>query len=83
MLPGTDGIELMETIRETVDAPVIFLSAYRQEEVIDRAIDRGAADYVVKPFAPTELAARIRAVLRGGTATPRPQAPLRRGGRCG
>ncbi len=83
MLPGTDGIELMETIRETVDAPVIFLSAYRQEEVIDRAIDRGAADYVVKPFAPTELAARIRAVLRGGTATLRPEAPLRRGRRCG
>ena len=64
MLPGSDGIELMKGILETVDVPVIFLSVYGQEEVIARAFDMGAAVYVVKPFSPTELAARIRAALR-------------------
>ena len=44
--------------------PVIFISAYGQDQVIARAFDMGAADYVVKPFSPTELAARIRAALR-------------------
>ena len=64
MLPGSDGMELMKDIREVSDAPVIFLSANGQEEVVARAFDMGAADYVVKPFSPTELAARIRAALR-------------------
>ena len=64
MLPGTDGIELMQQIRETADVPVIFLSAYGQEETIARAFENGADDYVVKPFSPMELVARIRAALR-------------------
>ena len=64
MLPGTDGIELMGAIREIVDVPVIFLSAYGQEETIARAFEKGADDYVVKPFSPMELVARIRAALR-------------------
>ena len=64
MLPGSDGIDLMKDILETADVPVIFLSVYGREEVIARAFDMGAADYVVKPFSPTELAARIRAALR-------------------
>ncbi len=64
MLPGSDGIDLMKDILATADVPVIFLSVYGQEEVIARAFDMGAADYVVKPFSPTELAARIRAALR-------------------
>ena len=64
MLPGTNGIDLMQGIVEKADVPVIFLSAYGQEDVVARAFDMGAADYVVKPFAPTELAARIRAALR-------------------
>ena len=64
LLPGVDGIELMNTILETADVPVIFLSVYGAEDVIARAFDMGAADYVVKPFSPTELAARIRAALR-------------------
>ena len=62
-LPGTDGIVLMKSIKESADVPVIFLSAYGQDEAIARAFDMGAADYVVKPFSPTELAARIRAAL--------------------
>ena len=64
MLPGTDGIELMETVPELADLPVIFISGYGRDETVARALDAGAADYIVKPFSPTELTARIRAVLR-------------------
>ncbi len=64
VLPGGDGIELMNDIRKRADVPVIFLSVYGQDETVARALDMGAADYVVKPFSPTELAARIRAALR-------------------
>ena len=64
VLPETDGIELMESIPELIDLPVIFISGYRRDETIARAFEMGAADYLVKPFSPTELIARIRAVLR-------------------
>ncbi len=64
VLPGSDGIALMNDIRKTADVPVIFLSVYGQDETVARALDMGAVDYVVKPFSPTELAARIRAALR-------------------
>ena len=64
MLPGTDGIALMERIPELGDLPVIFISAYGRDETIARALETGAADYIVKPFSPTELVARIRAALR-------------------
>ena len=77
MLPGTDGTELMKGIFDIADVPVIFLSVYGQDDVIARAFDTGAADYVVKPFSPTELTARIRAALRrqGATARPEPTEP--------
>ena len=74
VLPGTDGIDLMKLIMETRDVPVIFLSAYGQDNLVARAFDMGAADYVIKPFSPTELAARIRAALRRREA-PEPSAP--------
>ena len=64
VLPGRDGIELMNDILKRADVPVIFLSAYGQDETVARAFDMGASDYLVKPFSPTELAARIRAALR-------------------
>ena len=64
MLPGTDGIELMRTVPELADLPVIFISGYGRDETIARALEAGAADYIVKPFSPTELTARIRAALR-------------------
>ena len=64
MLPGSDGLELMQDILRTADVPVIFISVYGQDEVVAKALDTGAADYVVKPFSQTELAARIRAALR-------------------
>ena len=64
MLPGADGIELMQDILDIADVPVIFLSAYGRDQVIARAFEMGADDYIVKPFSPTELVARIRAALR-------------------
>ena len=64
MLPDADGVELMEAILKVSDVPVIFISAYGREELIARAFDHGAVDYVVKPFSATELAARIRSALR-------------------
>ena len=66
MLPGTDGIELMKRILQIVDIPVIFVSAYGRDEVIARAIESGAVDYIVKPFSSTELVARVRGALRRG-----------------
>ncbi len=64
VLPGTDGIELMETVPGLADLPVIFISAYGRDETIARALEAGAEDYVVKPFSQTELTARIGAALR-------------------
>ncbi len=64
VLPGGDGIELMNEIRKMADVPIIFLSVYGHDDTVARALDMGATDYVVKPFSPTELAARIRAALR-------------------
>jgi len=64
VLPGTDGIKLMEDILEVDHVPVILLSGYGRDEIIARAFERGASDYVVKPFSPTELIARIQATLR-------------------
>ena len=64
ILPGTDGIELMVRIPELADLPVIFISGYGNDETISKALELGAADYIVKPFSPTELAARVRAALR-------------------
>ncbi len=71
LLPGTDGIALMERIPELSDLPVIFISAYGRDETVVKALDAGAADYIVKPFSPSELTARVRAALRK-RATPEP-----------
>ncbi len=64
VLPGTDGIKLMERIPELADRPIIFISGYGHDETIARAFEAGADDYIVKPFSPTELTARVRAALR-------------------
>ena len=71
-LPGSDGIELMGRMLGIARVPVIFLSAYNRDEVIARAIYAGATDYMVKPFSPTELVARVRGALRRGL----PEAPV-------
>lgn len=72
LLPGTDGIELMRSIPALSERPVIFLSAYGRDETIARALEIGAADYIVKPFSPTELIARIGAALRKEAGPPEP-----------
>ncbi len=54
----------MGEIQRAFDVPVIFLSAYGREETIARALEMGAIDYVVKPFAAAELTARIGSALR-------------------
>ena len=64
LMPGTDGIELMEQVPGLGDLPVIFISGYGRDETIARALRAGASDYIVKPFSPTELVARIEAALR-------------------
>jgi DNA-binding response OmpR family regulator len=68
MLPGVDGLSIMRQLRAAGDVPVILLTA-RAEEV-DRVLglELGADDYVVKPFSPRELAARVRSVLRRANA---------------
>ena len=64
LLPGRDGLSLLEEIPELSDVPVIFISAYGRDETIARAFELGADDYLVKPFSPTELVARVGAALR-------------------
>ena len=67
VLPNADGIDLMRDILRIADVPVIFISGYGKDQVIAQAFDMGAADYIVKPFSPTELVARVRAILRRQT----------------
>ena len=64
VLPETDGIELMRSVPELADLPVIFISAYGRDETVVQALEAGADDYIVKPFSDAELAARVRAALR-------------------
>src|SRR5688572_27953129 len=70
MLPGVSGFDLLQEIRQRGDLPVILLTA-RAEEV-DRVsgLEMGADDYVVKPFSPRELVARVRSVMRRSAKAP-------------
>jgi two-component system response regulator MtrA len=70
MLPGIDGIEVCARIREESGVPIIMLTAKSDTTDVVRGLESGADDYIVKPFDPKELVARIRARLR-----PTPQAP--------
>jgi len=63
-LPDLDGQEVISAVREDSDVPIIILSVRAQELDKVEALDRGANDYVVKPFGVAELMARVRAVLR-------------------
>ena len=60
VLPGTDGFEIMKRLADLTDAPVVFLSAHGGDANIVRALDMGAVDYIVKPFSPSELVARVK-----------------------
>jgi DNA-binding response OmpR family regulator len=73
-LPGIDGLEVCRRIRAGSSLPIIMLTA--RDEEADRVVglELGADDYVPKPFSPRELAARVKAVLRRTTTTPRADA---------
>ena len=75
MMPGTGGVDLMQSILAMEDVPVILLSARGREDDVAWALELGAADYIVKPYSPTELAARIGAALRR-RETPDPLEPF-------
>ncbi|WP_429130690.1 response regulator [Ensifer sp. 4252] len=75
MMPGEDGLSLCAYVRQAMDTPMILLTA--RAETIDRIVGLkvGADDYVVKPFEPLELVARINSVLRRTNALPRTRDP--------
>ncbi len=64
MMPDLDGFEVLETIREVSNVPVIMLTAKGEEDDRVRGLELGADDYVTKPFSPRELVSRVKAVLR-------------------
>lgn len=77
MLPGEDGLSICRRLRQSDDIPILMLSAKSDE--IDRVVglELGADDYMVKPFGPRELLARVRALLRRAQASPRREASRR------
>ncbi len=63
MLPGIDGLEICKRIRGTLDIPILMVTAKDEDVDKIRGLGIGADDYIVKPFSPTELVARVRAHL--------------------
>lgn len=61
MLPKVDGFELCKQLRKTLDIPIIMVTARKEDIDKIRGFDRGADDYIVKPFNPNELVARVKA----------------------
>ncbi|WP_457310986.1 response regulator [Sphingomonas sp. UYAg733] len=68
MMPGEDGLSLCRHIRETGEIPVILLTARSEEADRIVGLEMGADDYVVKPFSPRELSARVKVILRRAAA---------------
>jgi DNA-binding response OmpR family regulator len=64
MLPGIDGFELCRNVRRNSDVPIIMVTARADTHDVVAGLEAGADDYLTKPFAPKELSARIRAMLR-------------------
>ena len=79
-LPDIDGVEVCRQIRESLNVPIVVLSARGAEGDKVRALDVGADDYVTKPFGAEEFLARIRAALRRSDAPSPPSEPIVRGG---
>ncbi len=78
MLPGIDGFGVLKAMRERSQTPVLMLTARDKVEDRVRGLQDGADDYLVKPFAFSELLARVGALLRrGGAATAQPTTQLR------
>lgn len=78
-LPGVDGLEVCRKLRRTSDVPIVMLTARAEETDRLIGLELGADDYVVKPFSPRELVARVRAVLRRARGEVRQQQYLRAG----
>ncbi|MDG2529937.1 response regulator [Caulobacter endophyticus] len=78
-LPDMDGKEVLEKARAFYDGPILILSARDREIEKIEALDRGANDYVEKPFGVGELLARLRVALRQKAATQAPVGPIRAG----
>ena len=68
MLPGVDGFEILASVREHKDTPILMLTARDAVEDRVRGLEGGADDYLVKPFAFSEFLARVQALLRRGRA---------------
>ncbi len=64
MMPGPDGYQVLESIRQYSNVPVIMITGKRDEDSLEQAMRLGADDYVRKPFRPSELVARVHAKLR-------------------
>jgi len=64
MLPGVDGFEVCRSIRRTSDVPIVMVTARADTHDVVAGLEAGADDYLTKPFAPKELSARIRALMR-------------------
>jgi len=64
MMPGMSGFDVLREVRANHPVPVILLSSRRSTANVSHGLDLGADDYVVKPFSPGELAARVRAIIR-------------------
>jgi len=71
MLPGVDGFEVCRSLRRTSDVPIVMVTARADTHDVVAGLEAGADDYLTKPFAPKELSARIRALLRRAR-TPEP-----------
>lgn len=69
MLPGMDGLEVCQQIREQKATPIIMLTAKGEETNRVNGFEAGADDYVVKPFSPREVVFRVKAILRRSSAT--------------
>src|SRR5918992_94598 len=67
-LPGRDGLDVAREIRRTSNVPIVMLTARGDEADRVAGLELGADDYVVKPFSPRELVARVRALLRRSDA---------------
>ncbi|MCM5554123.1 response regulator [Pleomorphomonas sp. NRK KF1] len=77
MLPGEDGLSICRRLRNTGNVPILMLTAKSDETDRVVGLEIGADDYVVKPFGPRELLARIRALLRRASAAPQQTATRR------
>ncbi len=63
IMPGLSGFEVMQRLRGRTNVPIIFLTSKKRDAELVQVLDSGADDYVIKPFDPRALAARLRAVL--------------------